>query len=83
MKSGSDNFRSSAIQDIIKIFKAENKTVIIYEPTLNATEFNGCEVINDLETFKNNSSIILSNRLDAEISDISDKVYTRDLFARD
>lgn len=83
MKSGSDNFRSSAIQDIIKIFKNKNKKVFIYEPTLNVIQLNGCKIVNDLETFKNNSSIILSNRFDPEIADVNEKVYTRDCFARD
>lgn len=83
MKSGSDNFRSSAIQDIIKIFKNKNKKVFIYEPTLNVIQLNGCKIVNDLETFKNNSSIILSNRFDPEIADVNEKVYTRDCFTRD
>lgn len=83
MKSGSDNFRSSAIQDIIKIFKNKNKKVFIYEPTLDVIQLNGCKIVNDLETFKNNSSIILSNRFDPEIADVNEKVYTRDCFARD
>ena len=83
MKSGSDNFRSSAIQDIIKIFKAENQNVIIYEPTLDREEFNGCKVINDLQEFKNDSSIIMANRINEELKDAKDKVYSRDLFARD
>ena len=80
MKSGSDNFRSSAIQDIIKIFKAENQNVIIYEPTLDEEEFNGCKIVNDLKEFKNNSSIIMANRINEELKDVNDKVYTRDLF---
>ena len=83
MKSGSDNFRSSAIQDIIKIFKAENQNVIIYEPTLDEEEFNGCKVVNDLQEFKNNSSIIMANRINEELKDAKDKVYTRDLFYKD
>lgn len=83
MKSGSDNFRSSAIQDIIKIFKNKNKKVFIYEPTLDVIQLNGCKIVNDLETFKNNSSIILSNRFDPEIADVNEKVYTRDCFTRD
>lgn len=83
MKSGSDNFRSSAIQDIIKIFKNKNKKVFIYEPTLDVIQLNDCKIVNDLETFKNNSSIILSNRFDPEIADVNEKVYTRDCFTRD
>ena len=83
MKSGSDNFRSSAIQDIIKKLKAENQKIIIYEPTLNTDEFNGCEVVNDLEKFKDISSVIMANRLEEKLMDVKEKVYTRDLFARD
>lgn len=83
MKSGSDNFRSSAIQDIIKKLKAENQKIIIYEPTLNTDEFNGCEVVNDLEKFKDISSVIMANRLEEKLMDVREKVYTRDLFARD
>lgn len=83
MKHGSDNFRSSAIQDIINIFKEYNKTVVIYEPTLNEQEFNGCRVVNNLNEFKNISSVIIANRFNSELSDVSDKVYTRDLFMCD
>ena len=83
MKSGSDNFRSSAIQDIIKKLKAENQKIIIYEPTLNTDEFNGCEVVSDLEKFKDISSVIMANRLEEKLLDVKEKVYTRDLFARD
>lgn len=83
MKHGSDNFRSSAIQDIINIFKEYNKTVVIYEPTLKEQEFNGCMVLNDLNEFKNMSSVIIANRFNSELSDVSDKVYTRDLFMCD
>ena len=83
MKSGSDNFRSSAIQDIIKSILAEGKDVVIYEPALNEPDFNGCPVINDLDQFKETSSVILANRLEDELKDVKDKVYTRDLFSRD
>ena len=83
MKSGSDNFRSSAIQDIIKNILAEGKDVIIYEPALNEPEFNGCPVMNDLDQFKSTCDIILANRLEAELEDVKGKIYTRDLFARD
>ena len=83
MKSGSDNFRSSAIQDIIKNLKAENQKIVIYEPTLNKEEFNGCKVVNNLDKFKNMSAVIMANRLDEKLIDVKEKVYTRDLFARD
>ena len=83
MKSGSDNFRSSAIQDIISNLKKKQIKVIIYEPTTKASEFNGCEIVNDLEKLKNDSSIILANRMSKDISDVQGKVYTRDLFSRD
>ena len=83
MKHGSDNFRSSAIQDIINIFKEYNKTVVIYEPTLNEQDFNGCRVVNNLNEFKNMSPVIIANRFNPELSDVSDKVYTRDLFMCD
>lgn len=83
MKAGSDNFRSSAIQDIIKNLRANNVNVVIYEPTLNKTEFDGFEVINDIQKFKEMSSIILANRQEDILKDVIDKVYTRDLFSRD
>ena len=83
MKSGSDNFRSSAIQDIIKNLKAEGKKIIIYEPTLEKEEFSNCKVVNDLDEFKKESSVIMANRLEDCIKDVKEKVYTRDLFARD
>lgn len=83
MKTGSDNFRSSAIQDIITKLKSAGKSVIIYEPTLKALKFNDCPVENNLQTFKSTSSIILANRLETELTDVASKIYTRDLFARD
>lgn len=83
MKAGSDNFRSSAIQDIIINLKDKEKNIIIYEPTLSEETFNGCKVINNLENFKSESSIIMANRLEKEIEDVRDKVYTRDLFCKD
>ena len=83
MKSGSDNFRSSAIQDIIKNLRADNIKVIIYEPTINQNEFNGFEIENDINKFKNYSSIILANRQESILDDVKEKVYTRDLFSRD
>ncbi len=83
MKLESDNFRSSAIQDIIDILKAKGKKVIIYEPTLNDNEFNGCKVINNLVEFKLQSNIIMANRIENELEDVKEKLYTRDLFSRD
>ena len=83
MKSGSDNFRSSAIQDIIKGLRAKGQEIIIYEPTLNEHEFLGCSVIKNLEEFKEKSSIIMANRLNEDLTDVKDKIYTRDLFATD
>ena len=83
MKSGSDNFRSSAIQDIIKGLKADNQKVIIYEPTLDKKEFAGCRVVSDLMEFKEKSSVIMANRIDDNLIDVRAKVYTRDLYSRD
>lgn len=83
MKSGSDNFRASAIQDIIKNLRDNNIKVIIYEPTLDQTQFDGIDVINDISKFKEISSIILANRRESLLNDVLDKVYTRDLFSRD
>lgn len=83
MKAGSDNYRSSAIQDIIKKIRREGKEVIIYEPTWNKNTFDGFKVENNLGTFKEFSSIIIANRIEEDLKDVLDKVYTRDLFSRD
>ena len=83
MKSGSDNFRASAIQDIIKNLRANNIKVIIYEPTLDKDNFEGFEIVNDINRFKEQSSVILANRLEENLKDVREKVYTRDLFSRD
>lgn len=80
MKSGSDNFRASAIQSVIEKIRAKGVNIIIYEPTLNVDEFEGLKVEHDLDTFKNLSDVILANRFEEEISDEVEKVYTRDIF---
>ena len=83
MKSGSDNFRASAIQSVINILKDNGVNIVIYEPTINDNTFNGFEVIHDLKLFKDISNIILVNRTDDELNDVEDKIYTRDIFSRD
>ena len=83
MKSGSDNFRASAIQEIIDRLKLEGVDVIIYEPTLKAEQFNDCKVINNFEEFSKKSDVILANRLEEELKVVKNKVYTRDLYSRD
>lgn len=83
MKSGSDNFRESAIQGIIERIKEKDVRIVIYEPTLESKEFEGLEVENDLETFKEMADIIVANRLDDEIKDRKEIVYTRDIYSRD
>lgn len=83
MKTGSDNFRSSAIQTIIEILKLEKINIIIYEPTLKDSEFNNCQVVNDVNEFKAKSDVILANRLEEALEDVKSKVYTRDLYTRD
>lgn len=83
MKSGSDNFRSSAVHTIIQKLTSKNIDVIIYEPVLNDDCYEGVRVIDDINLFKTTSDIIVANRIESEISDISHKVYSRDVFNRD
>ena len=83
MKSGSDNFRASSIQGIMKRLAAKGITCIVYEPTLDAREFAGCAVVPSLQDFKNKANLIVANRWNEELTDVRGRLFTRDLFQRD
>lgn len=83
MKSGSDNFRSSAIQDVITHVRDAGVEVVVYEPVLNAEAFEGLRVMHDFAAFKEEADVIVANRMDEALADVKEKVYTRDVFSRD
>lgn len=83
MKSGSDNFRESSIQGIMQRLKAKGVSIIVYEPTLNQSEFDGAKVINDLDTFKALTDVIIANRVTSDLNDVPEKLYSRDLYGVD
>lgn len=83
MKKDSDNFRASAIFDIIDMLIEKNKNIIIYEPQYKNENYKNCKIVRNIKSFKENSSIIIANRIEDEVADVMDKVYTRDIYFRD
>jgi UDPglucose 6-dehydrogenase len=83
MKTGSDNFRNSAIQDVIEELQANNVNIIVYEPVVEDDHFEGLKIMKDLSEFKANSDVIIANRISSDILDVKEKVYTRDIFQSD
>ncbi len=83
MKANSDNFRQSSIRDVMKLLRGEGVKIVVYEPTLSENSFEGFEVIHDLTEFKKISDVIVANRYNSELDDVSEKIYTRDIFFRD
>ena len=83
MKSGSDNFRQSSIQGVISRLRERGVEVIIYEPVITGEDFEDMPVVNNIITFKQRSDVIIANRQNEELGDVSEKLYTRDVFVRD